>query len=278
MSTIAGIEIQNTKNLINPNTKYCCLVYSPPKFGKTSFAASLDEFTRKTCGKPSLVIAVEQGEGGGTMSVRELGLDYVVPQDMKSIGAIIAALYTDTKYGGVILDSSTEYVNRFLKPYALAMPNPREKSPTRSMGVPGQSDYQTMGEAARIDFNRLVNLTNHPDLNIRKHLVVTALEREKTDRDTQAVTSIQPDLPGAMSLAATAMFQTVGCIRIANKVKPNPSNPKEMLRISERHYLTSGDGVRVLGDRTKLFPAEAPLNFLQIWEENFVPYFATRGV
>jgi AAA domain len=274
--SIGGITVHSTKNLINPNTKICMMLWAYPKRGKTTFASTLDALTKKHFSKPTLFIAVEAGDGGGTMSIQDADLDYVTPTSMEELNKIIAALTNDTKYGGVVLDSSTEYVNRFLKPYALQFPYTKgAASPTRLQGVPEQGDYQTMGERARSDFNRLINLTSHPDPKIRKHLVVTATEKEKTDRATQAVTRIGPDLPGAMAEAATAMFQTVGTIELRTKVEPDPADPKRSRRTTERLLVTDAteENKKILGDRTKCIKSGMPLDFVKIWEEGFIPRF-----
>lgn len=210
------------------------------------------------------------------MSIEDAGVDYVVPQTMEELNRIIAALASDTKYGGVVFDSATEYVNRFLKPYALRLPYTKGTPPaTRLEGVPEQGDYQTMGERARMDFNKLINLTSHPDKNIRKHLVVTALEKERTDRATQALVAIQPDLPGAMSQAATSMFQSVAGIELRTSVQPDPSDPKKTIRVTRRQLVTEAteESKRVVGDRTRRIPNGAPLDLEKIWYEYWVPTF-----
>jgi hypothetical protein len=275
-TNIAGIPVRSTKDLINPDTKICMMLWAYPKRGKTTMGKSMDAMTKKHFGRPTLFIAMEAGEGGGTMSIQDADIDYVCPTTIADFNKIIAYLATDTKYGGVVVDSATEYVNRFLKPYALAFPYTKgSPSATRLAGVPDQGDYQTMGEQARSDFNKLINLTSHPDLKIRKHLLVTALEKEKTDRATGAVTRICPDLPGAMSEAATSMFQTVGTIELRTSVSPDPADPKKTRRITERTLVTdaSEENKKILGDRTKCIRSGMPLDFVRIWEEGFMPRF-----
>lgn len=275
-TSLGGIQVRNTRDLVNPDTRICMLIFAHAKRGKTTFGASLDAFTKKYTGKPTLFIAVEAGEGGGTMSIEELGVDYVAPASMEELNRIIAALATDTKYGGVVLDSATEYVNRFLKPYALRFPYTKgSPSATRLEGVPEQGDYQTMGERARTDFNKLINLTSHPDKNIRKHLLVTALEKERSDRKTQELIAIQPDLPGAMASAAVAMFQTVGCIELRTSVVPDPKDPSKKIRKTDRILCTEAteENKKVVGDRTRRIPTGSPLNFTEIWERSWLPTF-----
>ena len=236
----------------------------------------MDSFTRQYRGKPTLFIAMEAAEGGGTMSIQEYEVDYVTPTTIEEFNKIVAALAGDTRYGGVVVDSATEYVTRFLKPYALKFPYTKgTPSLTRNAGVPEQGDYQTMGEQARIDFNKLIGLTTHPDLNIRKDLLVTALEKEKLSRDGKELVAIQHDLPGAMSSVATSMFQTVGCIELRTSVQPDPSNPKVTRRVTQRTLVTDAteDNKRVVGDRTKLIPTGSPLDFVEIYKTNWAPYF-----
>lgn len=274
MTSIGGIEIRNTNNLINADTRLCMLVYCPSGFGKTTLGATLNNLTKEFLGKPTLFVAVEAGEGGGTMSIEGLGVDFVAPRDFNDIEKILAALATDTTYGGVVLDSATEYVKRFVQPYALAFPS-RERLKTREAGVPERSDYQTMGEKARQHFNRLINLTTHPDLAVRKHLLVTALEREKSDNNG-TVTAIQPDLPGAMASTATAMFQTVASIAVKPQVVPDPEHPGKTKRVNTRMLMTDGDGVRHIKDRTKMFPNPCEPDLCEAYRNYWLPRFQQR--
>lgn len=266
---IGGLEVRNTRSLLDENTRFCGLVYSASGMGKTTFGASLDALTKKHLQKPTLFIALEAGEGGGTMSIQSLGIEFVIPSTMAELERLIAALANDRVFGGVVLDSATEYVNRFLKPYALKFPS-RDKLQTREAGVPERSDYQTMGEKCRQHLNQLIALSCHPDLSVRKHIVVTALEKEKTD-DKGNVTAINPDLPGAMGSTATAMFQTVGAIQIRTTIIDDPSRPGTKIRKLNRILNTQGDGIRHIKDRTNILPSESPANLLDIWEGWWLP-------
>lgn len=270
----ANLEVRNTSTLIGPDTRICMLVYSPAKRGKTTFGSTLDKLTKRWFGKPSLFVAVETGEGGGTMSVQDAGVDFIQPSSWEELVVVLATLQTDTKYGGVIFDSATEYVKRFLQPLALRIPYSKgSPDATRAMGVPMQGDYQTMGEQARQHFNQLVNLTVHPNPNVRKHLIVTALEKEKNDRVSGELTAIQPDLPGAMATTATAMFQTVATIQVQRLVAPDPAKPGAKILTQQRVLLTETEGVRILGDRTGRIPNGAPLDLEAIYEKYWVPRF-----
>jgi|WetSurMetagenome_2_1015567.scaffolds.fasta_scaffold52466_3 hypothetical protein len=269
MSNLGGIPVRNTATLVTPDTRMCVLCYAPSGFGKTTLGATLDKLTKEFMQKPTLIVAVEAGEGGGTSSIQEFGVDFVMPADLNDVEKILAALATDTTYGGVVMDSSTELVKRFIQPYALKFPS-REKVPTRTAGVPERSDYQTMGEKARQIFNRLINLTTVADPRVRKHLLVTALEQDKTD-ERGALTSIQPALPGAMAGTATAMFQTVLGISIKPKVIPDPDNPGKTKRINERVLISDGDGVRHSKDRMKLFPNGCEPDLAEIYRKYWLP-------
>jgi len=273
-TSLGGIPVRNTSDLITPDTKLCMLIYAMAKMGKTTLAAGLDALTKKHCGKPSLIIACEPADGGGTMSIQELGVDFAQPRDLNDLEKIIAALETDTKYAGVILDSGTEVVKAFVQPYALKFAS-KMRDPRREAGVPARDDYQTMGEEMRKKVNRLVRLTSHPDLRVRKHLIMTALIKEKYDQDGNVVLRIGPDLPGAMADTSTAMFQTVATLKIKDTVVKDPKT-NAVSRIKSRVLVTEGDGVWVLGDRTHCFPKECEPDLMKIWETGFMPKFAKK--
>lgn len=272
MSKLGGVEVQNTNFLITPSTRLCVLCFAPSGFGKTTLGATLDKLTKEFLKKPTLFIAVEAGEGGGTMSLEGLGVDFVRPDNLNAFEQILAALSTDTTYGGVVLDSASEHVKRFIQPYALTFPS-REKMETRKAGVPERSDYQTMGEKIRQHFNQLINLTTHPNEQVRKHLLVTALEKDRTD-DRGTLISIQPDLPGAMAGTATAMFQTVLSIVIKPQVVPDPMKPGATKRINTRVLISDSDGLRQTKDRTRLFPNNSEPDLAKIYREHWTKKFA----
>jgi len=280
-ANLGGITIHNTRDLICPDTRFCMMIVAPAKRGKTTFARTMDTFTKKYRGKPTLIIAMEAAAGGGTMSIQDADVDYVCPTSLEEYNKIVAALANDTTYGGVVMDSATEYVTRFLKPYALRFPYTKgSPSATRAAGVPDRSDYQTMGEQARIDFNKLVGLTVHGDPRVRKDLLVTALEREKLSSDGKELIAVMPDLPGAMATVATAMFQTVGYIDLKTMVEPDPTDPKRTKRVTRRYLCTDAteENKRVAGDRTQRIPTGSPMDLCEIYEKYWVPTFKTAEV
>lgn len=275
MSQLGTCEIRSTKDLLSPETRICSLLYCLAKYGKTELASSLDDITRKYRGKPTLFIAVEAAEGGGTMSIARKGIDYVTPKNWTELEGLLASLATDAHYGGVVLDNSSDCIARIVKPHALAMPNAKEKGTEhmRKVGVPGRSDYQTMGEAMRGQVNKLINLTNkNTDPKYRKDLIITALERDKVD-DDGTNRQIMPDLPGALAGSVTAMFQSVIGIKIKPEVIKQPDGTTK--RVSSRVLVSQTDGVRVAGDRMGLFEdgykltddAGRPVGLLPLYEE-----------
>ena len=248
---IGTLQIKSTKNLLSEATRLCALVYTPPKFGKTKFASSLDAFTRKYRGKPTLIIASEVAEGGGTMTLNDLEIDYVMPANWNEMESLIASLATNEYYGGIVLDNVTDYVNRIVKPHAMSFPSKERDSGTRLLGVPVRGDYQVMGESTRTQLNRLINLTNENTAErFRKDLIVTALQKEVSD-DSGTLTGIVPELPGALASSVTAMFQSVLSISIKQSiVKQSDGSTK---RISTRQLLSTIDPMRRTDDRMGIF-------------------------
>lgn len=252
MPNLGSLPIKNTKDLLSPDTRLCLLIGAPSKYGKTELASQLDVLTQKYRGKPSLVIAFEAAEGGGTMSVATKGLEYVMPKDWSETENLIASLASDTKYGGIILDNATDWILRAVKPHALKFPTKEKTLGARSEGVPVRGDYQTMGECGRQQLNRLVNLTNETTRpEFRKDLVVTALLKEETD-DNGNLECITVNLPGALSSVATAMFQSVVHIKIVPKVIKMPDGTTR--RMASRQLISEDEsGTRIVGDRTGIF-------------------------
>ena len=117
METTIGKQrllVRNTKDLLSRNTRMCHLVHAEGKKGKTTLGGSLDAFTRKYRSKPTIAIAFEAAEGGGTatlstiQALRENGIDYVMPQNHAEVDDVLAWLAGDTKYGGVLYDNASD--------------------------------------------------------------------------------------------------------------------------------------------------------------------------
>lgn len=270
--SLGGLSVRRTSQIINADTRLCALVQARPKFGKTTLGGTLHYASEKFFGKPGIVIAVEASDGGGVSSIQDFDMPFVQPATYQELDRLIAALATDTTYGAVILDNATDMVSRLLKPHALTFPVRGAPPATRSIGVPCRDDYQTMGELSRKVLNSLINLTKLPNINARKHLLVTVLEKEKQDDGT--VVAVCPDLPGAMADCASAMFELYAGIKVGNIVKSDPNNPKNTIRESVRLLTTKGDGKKQLGDRYKVFPEEGPLDFVQLFDQYWMPKVA----
>jgi|SRR5579859_226805 len=276
---LGNLQIRNTKDLLGPDTRLCALMWAKAKFGKTKWASALDKITKRWYNGPTLFIAVEAADGGGTASIADQGVDYVEPTSYGEFQGIVAALQGDTKYKGVVVDNASDLVKRFIQPEALKLPYDKGNPPmSRAKGVPAQGDYQTMGEMLRTELNKLVNLTKKTtDERVRKHLVVTALEYEKTSRDGQTVLSVGPALPGQMADTATAMFQAVLTIDVEPRVVADPKDPKKTVRVNERVVVCEADGKRILGDRLNVFPLKGQFDLEKVFEEYWIPKMGLAG-
>lgn len=282
---IGNLQIINTDKMFSGDTRMSTLLYANPKFGKTTMASTMDAMTKKYMGKPTLYIMCEAGEGGGALSVKDAGIDCVFPETLDDLEAILTWLYNDTHYGGVVMDSVTEMVNRIMKPHILATPtsgaNPVEMA-ARKEGVPVRLDYNKMNERGRLWLNRLVGLTTItkvvdgarvPDLDRRKHVLATAHTKIKSSQDGTII-KIQPDLPGQLAESACGLFQSVITLNrsVVNKTidgrKVSEPNITVVSEISGLPY--------ILGDRFGIFENGSPPDFLYIYEKNFLPKFSNN--
>jgi hypothetical protein len=277
---LGTIKLTNTSQIVTKDTMLAMMIWAPSGFGKTPIASGLHALTMKFMGKPTLIIGTESGEGGGALTALP-GVPLVTPQTHSELDAILTALRSDRQFGGVVLDSSTEAAIRYAKPYALAFPS-RERQATRAAGVPERSDYQTMGEVVRQYFQKLINLTTESNPELRKHVVITALEKEEYDDDGKRLVWVGPHLPGAMAHTASAMIQLTASLKIKPEVVPDPKKPGNTIRLNRRVLVTAGDGVRQMRDRYGMLPAEIfmkdPVNpredeydLCRVWEELWIP-------
>lgn len=244
---ISGVVITSSDKLnLNAGSRIAQLWWAPSGYGKTFLAGQLDLLTQKYGGKRTLFIAMEQGEGGGTATIRKMGVPVTVPKSYDDLFSMIGKLKNDKGFGGVVLDSSSELVKQYVRPDALKYPC-RENVATRAAGVPTRSDYQVMGELTSNIFRKLMELTTHENPEYRKHLIVTAADQ--TREEDEKITWIGPDLPGRMSREAVQLFQQVGTITIKAVVVGG--------RRQTARYLTfTGDGVKALKDRYEIYPQE----------------------
>lgn len=271
---------QSSNSLITLQTRLEGLIWAPTGRGKTTLAGSLHRLTLKYLNKPTIYIAIEQGDGGGAISLQKLNLDIPIytPPTLADLKAFLQELRGDRSFGGVVLDSGSELAKNHAKTQALKYPS-REKSPVvtgpRSEGVPTQSDYQVISELERQVFQDMLNLSAAKDPEYKKHVLVIASEKMKIEPEPpHKVTFWGPDLPGAMATAAPAMFQLVGTIDL----KPEVKNGK---RVITRHFVTSGDDIKVLKDRYNIFPQSVQLkaypndpegmDLCDMWEKFWIP-------
>jgi hypothetical protein len=275
-ASLKGFNLGNTAKILGPDTKLAMLVWSGGGMGKTTLAGGLDELTQRFGGQRTLYVPIEAGEGGGAITLQDKDIPYFIPKDLGELMRLLAALRSEKSIGGVVLDSGTEVVSRFVKPVALKYPC-REKSLVvtgpRQEGVPTQSDYQVMGELTRQVCNELINLSTNPDPALKKHIIMTALDQRRTN-DAGEVTFWGPALPGAMATAAVGMFQIVANIEIRTRVV-------EGKRVSQRYLTTSAEGCKSVKDRFRVFPSEIPiasregdasgLTLTGMWEKYWIP-------
>ena len=72
---------------------------------------------------------------------------------------------------------------------------------------------------------------------------------------------------------STSMFQTVGTIELKTSVSKDASG--KPIRTTDRVLVTDAteENKKILGDRTKCIRTGMPLDFVQIWEQGFMPRF-----
>lgn len=270
--------VKNTSDLLSAETRICTLVAAEPKVGKSVFAASLDEVSKKyRGGRRILILACEEAEGGGTMSLHDRDISYLIPRDWQHMESLLAQLQTDDEYGGIVLDNATDYVGRIVKPYALKFPSKEENSKyagTRVHGVLQQTDHIPLAEFTRQHIAKLITLTSdRVKPQYRKDLIVTVLEKERKTREG-ASQGFHPDLPGSLAAGVSAMFQSVVWLRKDAKVV-GAGTPKAQ-RLDVRTVVSGGDAQRpIMGDRMGLFPLESsltdadgrPIGLLPLYEQ-----------
>lgn len=267
---LAGVQVRSSKELsCDPNLKLCGLAIGPPKIGKSTMLKSLHDAILKHEGKPSLIIAGEPADGGGLVSISDFDVPYVQPKSLAELDAVFAALSNDTNFGGVFLDNAGEIVQALVKPIALGLPS-RERIESRTVGVPERSDYQTMGEMFRSRILiPLISLSKHPNIQVRKHVMMTCLPKEKTTPKGELI-KVLPDLPGSMGIGAQALMQMVGGIEMTLKKSMDNGQLKTT---QERSLVTRRGAFNDYSDRYNVFPPEMPLDMVAFWEKHWLPKY-----
>jgi hypothetical protein len=221
-----SLEVKRTNQLVTKDMRWKVLVIGRPGVGKTTWESTA----------PGLgVAACETGHGSGLLSVADRDFPFIEPRSLAEFEALCTGSVAGLKDCQTIaLDSLTAMTRTFVKDYAVAMPaGARGNSPKRAAGIPELGDYQTMGETTR----RLLSRLLEQDRNV----IVTCLERADKD-ENGVVNSIGPDLPGMMSVAAPAMFDTVLFLKTRRRLA-NPLDKKS--EYVERYFITQNDGMHV---------------------------------
>jgi hypothetical protein len=219
-----ALQIYNVRSLVAPEKlKLKILVHGLHGTGKSSFLATA----------PNLGVGVcETGVGKGQLSVAQYGHDAA---DLKSYNDFeefcSGTVFKDKDTIG--LDSLSDASKTFIKDKALSIPRAKGESQKRLLGVPELDDYGVMAELTRKNIRRL--------LDIDKHIVVTSgLRIDKPDQENgQGEMLLGPDLPGAMFLGSTALFDLVLCLRTRSILR-DPKDAKS--RFQERYFVTDSTG------------------------------------
>lgn len=220
-----SLEVKNTKQLIDPEKlRLKILCYGLPGSGKTTFLA----------GAPDVGVAVcETGLGKGLASVLKYGLDYVEPSTYQEFDQICSGMKPDAfkEKKTIALDSLSDMTATFIKDYALSFPRQKGETLKRKAGVPELDDYGVMGEVTRRLLRKL--------LDGDKHTIATAtLKINMPDAESgQGEMLVCPNLPGALSLGSTAMFDLVLCFRTRSALREK-NDPKS--RYTEHYIIAKG--------------------------------------
>jgi len=229
------MDLKNTKSLVEPkNLKWKVLLVGRPGVGKTSWLATAPDIG---------VCACETGHGSGLLTAAHSSIDYVEPKTFTDLRSI--CLNTFAPFQGkqsVGLDSLTAMTKGFIKDHCLSAfpPKNRTEAMRRQAGVPSGFDYSDFSEVTRTLLNYI--------LAQDKNVVVTALEKTEKD-EGGAVVSIGPDLPGALSAGAAALFDTVLYLKV-RRVLRDPRDPKSV--VYERYLVTGADGIHISKDRNNI--------------------------
>lgn len=224
-----SLQVKKSRALIEPEKfKFKVLVYGLPGTGKTEWMST----SASTPGGLG-VAACETGLGKGLLSVAQKDIEYIEPQNLAELEAFTnGAVFKDK---GVLALDSLSYMNKsFIKDAALAIPRKGGDTQKRAQGIPELDDYQVMAEIARRLLAKL--------LDKDQHLIVTATEKD-IKNETTGETLYVPDLPGALALTCTAMFDFVLRLRTRQQFKDrrDPSS-----RYVERYFISQSDGAGTL--------------------------------
>lgn len=218
------LEVKNSRNIIDPaNFKFKVLIFGLPGTGKTEWLSSAPDIG---------VAACETGIGKGLLTIAQKGIEYVEPSNLAELEAFCNGAVFQKKQS-LGLDSLSWMSKSFIREAALAIPRKSGDAQKRAQGVPELDDYQVMAEISRRLLAKLLDKS--------QNLVITATEKDiKTD---DGGVMYVPDLPGALALTCTAMFDFVFRLRTRQKFA---DRTKPESRYVERYLVTQPDGLSTL--------------------------------
>lgn len=218
-----SLQIKRSRAILDPaRFKFKVLIYGLPGLGKTQWMSTANPLGMG-------VAACETGLGKGLLTVAQHDLEYIEPQNLAELEAFTnGAVFKDKAV--IALDSISYMSKSFIKDAALAIPRGKGDTQKRTQGVPELDDYQVMAEMTRRLLAKL--------LDKDQHLIVCATEKDMTNEST-GETLYVPDLPGALALTCTAMFDFVLRLRSRQQFRDrkDPSS-----RFVERYFVTQSDG------------------------------------
>lgn len=154
-----AIDVSEIKD---DNLKFC--IYGENRSGKTTLACQFE--------KPLLLLAFEPNETGGALSVRKMkGVKYLRIREVDELDAVTEELKSDGYYRSVVTDSATS-----LQDVVLSKVMNLEKAPEMlQFGLVSMDQYRERSELTREKLR--------PILNLKKHIVVTAKQRDHNRQD-----------------------------------------------------------------------------------------------
>lgn len=140
------------------------VIYGENRVGKTTLACKFP--------KPLLLIALEPNRTGGALSVKKVpGVDYLRVTSSSKAVRLAEELASDQKFKTVVLDSATSYQDIILTEI-LGL----EKTPEMlEWGTASMDQYRERSEKTREALR--------PFLNLNKHVIVTAKQRDHNRQD-----------------------------------------------------------------------------------------------
>jgi hypothetical protein len=220
-------------------------VYGLPGTGKTKWAA----------GAPNPgIIACETGHGKGLLTLADQTIEFVEPTTLQDFDEVASGKVFKDKET-LVFDSLSYFVKTVVKDEALKMPRKFGESAKRRAGVPELDDYGVMGELTRKYVEKLLLLP--------KNVVVLATEKYSGGNEDNPEIVIGPDLPGAMFLGSTAMFDAVLRLRTRPKLR-DPKDAKS--KYTERYFLTQPDGAGTIAKCRSTLNGKAILDKEEVFD------------